>query len=367
MINFRTQYRKRTNFFFLNISFYLKRLTLHITLFIIALFFIPKIGFSQKTDTIVHINGNVLLGEFKKMVYGVASWSMDGMGTISLDEVKINTIQSEKLFEIKLKDGIMYFGSFDTSHLDRQVYILMTNGRKLIHLDDIVEVYPLKRSFWNRTSGNFSLGANFSKGSNVGTIAFSGNLNYRKKKLYFELAWNDNNTYQGDTLSSSQSNVAFGWQRTLNKSWSTGVVLGGTQNTELGTKFRFDFSVSGLKDIVYNNWNRLYAGAGLSYNRETPYDESGVTNDLAGLFQVVWKVYKYTEPKVWVDASIGVAPYLTGASRYRTNVNLNPQVSILGDNLKIGLSFYYNFDSNPTSNASTDDYGLNLQLTYSFH
>lgn len=49
-----------------------------------------------------------------------------------------------------------------------------------------------------RTTGNFSLGANFSKASNVGTVAVSGNLDYRKRKSYFSLTWNDNNTFQGD-------------------------------------------------------------------------------------------------------------------------------------------------------------------------
>jgi len=47
---------------------------------------------AQKTDTIIHINGDVLTGDLKKMAYGVVTWKMDGMGTISLEEVKINTI-----------------------------------------------------------------------------------------------------------------------------------------------------------------------------------------------------------------------------------------------------------------------------------
>lgn len=345
----------------------MKRIIFQIILIALAISFNQKAGFSQKTDTIYHINGNVLTGDFKKMVYGVATWKMDGMGTISLEEVKINTMKSSKLFEIKLKNGLIYFGSFDTSHVDRKVYILKTDGRELINIYDIVEIYPIKGNFWMRSSGNFSLGANFSKGSNVGTISFSGNLDYRKKKTFVELTWDDNNTYQGDTLSSSKTDVALGWQRLLKKSWSAGVVFATNQNTELGTKLRLALNVVGLKDISYSNWNRLYAGAGFSVARETPYDDSGITEDLAGLVQIVWRVYKYTTPKVWVNANIDYLPYLTGHSRHRVSFNLNPQVSLFSDDFKIGLSLYYNFDSNPTSDASTIDYGLNLQLTYSFH
>ena len=60
-----------------------------------------------------------------------------------------------------------------------------------------------------RISGDFSLGANYSKGSNVGTLEFSGNLNYRKVKTNTSISWDTNNTYQADSLkNSTKSNRA---------------------------------------------------------------------------------------------------------------------------------------------------------------
>ena len=334
----------------------------------VAIAFTIKDVIAQKTDTIIHINGNILTGEFKKLNYGVASWKMDGMGTISLEEVKINTIRSKKLFEIKLQDGSINFGSFDTSNIDRKVYILSENEKKLVNISDIVEVYPLKRNFWMRTSGNFSLGFNLSKGSNVATIVFSGYLNYRKKKTYFELDLEDNVTFQGDSLSSRKADIAFGWQRLIKKGWSAGVLVGADRNTELGTKLRLGLNIAAFKDITYTTWNRLAPGAGFSIVRETPYDGSPSKGDLAGLFTVVWKVFKYSVPKVWVDANISFLPYLTQSGRYRAAFNLNPKVSIIGDDLQMGFQFYYNYDSKPQSEgASTYDYGINLNLSYSFH
>ena len=346
----------------------MKRIAIYIILIIILISFIPKTGNAQKTDTIVHINGNVLTGELKKLVYGVATWKMDGMGTISLEEVKINTIQSSKLFEIKMKNDLVYYGSFDTSGMDRKVNILGSHGKALINIAEIVEIYPIKRNFWMRSSGNFSLGANFSKGSNVGTIVFSGNLDYRKRKSYFNLSWDDNNTFQGDTLSATKADIILAWERTLKKKWSTQVALIAAQNSELGTKLRLGINTIGIKDIHYNNWNRLYIGGGLSVSQETPYDDSGVRDDLAGLFTMVWKVYKYTIPKVWVDTDVSFLPYITDPGRYRAVFNLNPKISIINDNFKIGFKFYYNYDSKPATDASsTTDFGMNLELTYSFH
>lgn len=338
---------------------------LFLIIFIIAPF---QKAIAQKNDTIVHVNGNILTGEFKKMIYGVVTWKMDGMGTISFEEPEINTIISKKHFEVKMKSGIIYFGSLAASKKNRSVYVLIEDKKILVDIDNIVEVYPIKKSFWMRLSGDFSLGANYSKGSKTTTLSFSGDLNYRKKKSYAELAWDENITVLADSVTSSKADLTLSYQRLLRKKWSAMASIGGNQNLELGTKLRLNLDLGMIKDISYNDWNRFYVGAGVNLTQETPYDDSGKKNDIAGLVQVVWKVYKYSSPKLWVDANIDFLPYFTDAGRYRTNFNLNPKISILSDNFKVGFKFYYNYDSKPSASAvSTNDYGINLQLTYSLH
>lgn len=327
-----------------------------------------KVSYGQKVDTIIHVNGNILTGDLKKISDGVTTWKMEGMGTIILEQVKINTIRSKKKFEIKMKNGVIYFGSFDTSNFFRKVYVIAAKERFLIDVDNIVEVFPLKKSFWLRTSGNFSLGGNYTQATKITTITTSGKIFYRKMKSSFELSANKNNTYQGDTVSSSKSDVLFDWQRSMSNGWSSGLSVGASQNSELGNKLRVDFNAIGIKDISYNIWNRLYAGAGLSVSQERSYTDEIYKTDLTGLVQVVWKVYKYTSPKVWVDAGVSFIPYLTESNRYRAVVNMNPQVSILSDDLKMGINFYYNYDNKPLAGAtSKSDYAINLEFTYSFH
>jgi len=346
----------------------MSRKTVYAIFILILIFYTNKTAFAQKTDTIVHINGNVLTGDLRKLAYGVITWKMDGMGTISMQEVKVNTIKSKKQFEIKMKDGSIYFGSMDTSGIARKVNILTEGGKQLLDINEIVEIYPIRGNFWMRTSGNFSLGLNYSKGSDITTLAFSGDLKYRKKRTYFDFNWDNNNTIQKDTISSSNINTTLSWQRLLKNKWSTAMAIGASQNTEMGTKLRLQLNVTGIRDISYNIWNRFYAGAGLTLLHEKPYDDSGVTEDLAGLIQVAWKVYKYILPQVWVDANINFVPYLTNPGRYRVVINLNPKVSVFTTNFKIGFASYYNFDNQPPSDiSSTNDYGINLQVTYTFH
>jgi hypothetical protein len=325
-------------------------------------------GLAQKIDTIYHVNGNVLTGDLRKLNYGVVTWKMAGMGTISLETPEIKNIKSEKQFEIKLKNGFIYFGSFDTTGVERKTKLILNNGSTLVTINDIVEVYPIKKSFWLRTTGSFSLGFNYSLGSGVASLQFSGNLSYRKRKSLFEISWDNNNTFQADTLSATNINTALAYQRTLKNYWSLGTSVGASQNSQLGTKLRLDFTAIAIRDLIYNSWNRYFIAAGLSLQRETPYDDSGNSTDLAGVVTMVWKVYKYTNPKVWVDSDISFIPYITGDSRYRINFNLNPKVGVFGNNLQVGFAFYYTYDSRPPSNTSTlYDWGINFTLSYTLH
>jgi hypothetical protein len=342
-------------------------------LLIFLLLIVASDIYSQKIDTIYHINGNILTGDFKRMNYGVVSWSMDGMGTISLEEPKIRTIKSSKQFEIKLKDGLLYFGSFDTSGINHHVYIVLTNGRELVNINRIVEVYPIRKNFWRRTSGNFSLGLNYSLGSSILTTVFAGNLDYKKRKAKYYFNWDNNNTWlwkKGeDSLTASRFDLSLGWAHTFRKGWSAGVEVGASQNLELGTKLRLNLTPLLIRDILYNNWNRIWAGAGVSFQREMPYDETlPVTDDFVGIVSLAWKVYKYTNPKIWVDANVTFIPYFTNRERYRTNINLNPKIGLIGNDLKVGFRFYVSLDSSPPSETSTGvDYGINFEVTYSLH
>jgi hypothetical protein len=88
------------------------------------------------------------------------------------------------------------------------------------------------------------------------------------------------------------------------------------------------------------------------------------------IFQVTtaWKVYKYTNPKLWVDSDLSFIPYITGDWRYRLNFDLSPRVGVIGNTLQIGFTFYYTYDSRPPSTAnSTFDWGINFELTYNLH
>lgn len=325
--------------------------------------------FAQKTDTIVHKNGNILKGDFKKMEYGIITWKMDGMGTINVEEPYVSTIISQKQFEIVMKSGRIYYSKFEASESEGEVVITVNGEKFSILIDYIVEIHPIKKSFWQRFSGNLSLGGNFSKSSSLTTIAFSGNLDFRNKKTSFNSDWFLNLSYQNDSLITNNSEINVNWQHLFKNKWSSYVGLGRSQNLQLGIKERYNLGIGALKDITNNTWSRFYIAGGLTGITEKSFDPNSASQqDIAGIIQLAYDIFKYTSPKISLKASINYIPYFTGDSRDRANFNLNPNVSIFNNNFKVGFNFYYSYDSNPpASSLSNEDYGINLQLTYSLN
>ncbi len=324
--------------------------------------------YSQKVDTLVHINGNIMTGELKKLQYGILLWKMDGMGTINVEVPKINTLKSEKYFDIRLQNGSRYYCSFDTAGEKNKVYLVLASGKKLIRVNEIAQIFPLKRSFWLRTSGDFGLGVNYSKGSDLLTINFSTYISHRRQSAFYIFSWDTYYTFQNDSLNSIKSDARISWERIRKSKLTYGAYFGMGQNSELGTRMRLDLTAIGIYDFIFNSWTRFSAIAGISAEQEYSYSDSEPMKYITGNFGLGWKVYKLTKPKVWIESDLQYLPYYNSDGRYRLNFNLNPKVGLIGNNLKIGFRTYFSYDSQPVSeDANKNDWGANLEISYSFH
>lgn len=329
--------------------------------------FMTIASYSQKTDTIIHANSNVLLGEIKKLNNGIISFKMDGMGTINFEVDKINTFRSNKQFQIIVKSGHQYFGSIDTSSVNRMVKIKLINGTELVPIEDIIELYPIKKNFWLRTSGLFSLGFNYSKGSGVTNLNTSGKLDYRNRKSYTVLNWDENTTMQKDTITSNKTDVSINFQRILVNRWYIGFNTEASSNSELGLDLRALVGLSIINYLVQNYHNRLYLSLGANGNREWPQGVETPNNNFEGLLGVNYHFFKFTNPEIHITTYLNAYPNFTTSGRWRVNYSVDAMVEVIND-FYVGVNFYYDFDNKPASaDASTNDYGITTTISYSFH
>ena len=338
-------------------------------LFIICISFLSLIVKAQKTDSLFHINGNVLLGEIKKMDYGKLTFKMDGMGTILVDINKVNTIKSDKFFEFTTRHGRTTYGSIDSTNIPGVITINSGYDSNNIHLYQIVEIYPIKNTFFLRTSGKIGIGFNYTKGSDVGRFNVDWNIQYRNKGSLLTLTANNIQTFTpNDTINaSSKYDFNLNLEKKLPGIWSWTSNLGSSQNTELGLNLRLKAGVGLLGDLIHTNNQRFFAVIGLTPNMEVSADQVQETVNLESQATLSYQIYKYNFPELYITTKVDLFPSLNNLGRYRVDYNLDANVEIL-NNLYIGGTFYYSFDNKPISeNASNDDFGFTTTLGYSFH
>ena len=72
---------------------------LKIKILIIFIIILSSISLAQKTDIVIMNNGIFLIGEIKKMQFGLLTLSTDDMGTLSIKWEKIRHISSKFIFD----------------------------------------------------------------------------------------------------------------------------------------------------------------------------------------------------------------------------------------------------------------------------
>ncbi len=321
---------------------------------------------NQKTDTVILINGNIITGEIKKFTYGILTYKMDGMGTVNIEVDKISSMKSKKTFEIRLDNGLKYFGSLDTSSFPRLTNIVILNGRIPVRINQIVEIYRLRNKFWARIDGDADLGFSYTKGSNILQFNFSGNLTYRVKKYHIDFSNSTIFTNPNEDSETRNMTTTLSLQRYLARNWYADIALSAETNSELGLDLRLLTLLGVSHDLVSSMRQRLFFTLGANVNREYANGVKEATINYEGLVYVQHKVFRYLIPKLDITTYIGFYPSFSVKDRYRLNFNFNAKLEVISD-FYISLSLYDNYDSKPQGeNASNNDWGTVLSVGVSF-
>ncbi len=327
-----------------------------------------SMGIAQKTDTLVSTNGNIITGEIKKIEYGLLTYKVSGMGTLNVEVEKIQSLKSVKQFQITLNNGLLYFGSLDTiNSVEPKVKIVSQTRSYTVSVTSIVEVFPIKSSFWLRTSGDFSLGGNYTKSSRILQLNVAGNLYYRDKKKYYQLNWSNQVTFQNDSVLSQKQSNTLSSRRYFGHHYSFQGQLGISSNNELNLKRRYYLNLTGGKDFIHTYRSLLYTGLGLSGNSETTLDLNNVSYNLEGVIMVNYEFYKRTDPKVNITTRFNTYPSITTFGRWRFDASLDARIEVFTD-FYVGANIYNNYDNSAELAADKhNDWGINATISYSFH
>ncbi len=337
-------------------------------LIIFLMFLFALTGYAQKTDTLIISNGNIITGEIKKLEYGLLTYSVSGIGTLNVETEKIKSLKSLKYFQIITDKGLLYFGSLDTVNSpEAKVKIVSQTQSYEINVKSIVEIFPIKRNFWLRTSGDFSLGGSYSKSSKILQLNFAGNLYYRNRKRYYQVSWDNQVTYQNDSVVTQKQSNTMTMRRYFKKHFSFQGQLGASGNNELNLKTRYYLNLTAGKDIIHNYRSLFYTGLGLSANSETTLDLETVTYNLEGVFMLNYEFYKRTDPKINIITKFDTYPGFTVKGRWRFDASLDARIEVF-NNFYVGANIYNNYDnSSELASDKHNDWGIIGTVSYSFH
>ena len=324
---------------------------------LIILLILSLSGMAQKTDNVYLKNGDVITGEIKSLKFAKLSFDMDGPGLVQIKWEFIVKVTSDKKFQVTMRNGDVLITKVDSLFFET----------KHAGLNDIVEIVQIKDKLLQRLDGDINLGFNYAKSNSVLQFNFSSAITYRKPKVETTLKLNSvisNNAK--DSIFTKKQDATIDLFRKLKNRYYVNGVFGWQQNTELGLENRYLLSLGGGKIFINNNHQRLLTGTGLSYNVEQSSGTAAYTKTLEALAVIQFKEFRYSTPKISLDAVYTIYPGLTDWGRVRMDMHLTTKLEVFKD-FFVGLTFYDIFDNRPPSGASSkNDFGINFTIGYEF-
>lgn len=313
-------------------------------------------GFAQKTDKVSLKNGDTVTGEIKYMKLGMLKFDMTGPGKIDIKWEEIVTIRSDKKLQITMRNGDVLITTLDSLFKSQEV-----------HLDDMVEIVKMKDKFLKRLDGDFSLGFNYAKSNKNAQFNFSSTTTYRKPKTEVNLKLNSVLSHtSADTMLNRKQDAMLDYYKKLKNRFYLNGLFGWQQNSQLGLRNRYIINGVGGKILFNDNEKRLLTGGGLSYNIEQSNQSSDFTSNVEGIGMVQFKKFRYSSPKISLNAQYIIYPGISDWGRVRMDLQLNTNIEIFKD-FFVGLVFYDTYDNKPpTGAASKNDFGINFTIGYTF-
>jgi len=345
-----------------NINF---ELTRKLSTFFIALIF----GFSlsaQKTDLIILKNGDHITGEIKRLELDILQVKTSSMSTVQIKWYQVSNIYApDKLVQVELNDKTKIFGKLDTIYLPNALRIVSDIGDFNVPVDQIVTIFQVKKVFWSRFSGNLGAGVSFTKASEVLQTNYNAYVSYTDELYLAAVDINSIRTSQPEQTTSKQD-ILLNVNRTTFSAQFVTLFTGIQQNTELDMARRSSGGAGYGVDLLHSSIARVRFTLGAIANKEVTIEEQISSNNAEGLVAFDARIFKYTDPEVYLTAGINWFPSFTVEDRHRVETNIKLRFELL-NNLFLEFNFYHNYDSKPASaSAANSDYGILSSFQYTF-
>jgi hypothetical protein len=324
--------------------------------------------YAQKTkDTLYFTNGSKITGEIKRVKLGVVTFDPDDANVITVQLQKVKTIAAlYGIFRIETTEHLVYFGKMVPA--DKPGFITIISGLNTISLpvEQLSLVYPFKNYFKQRFSGSASAGFDFTRSSGSGRINYDSKLNYIAKKVEINFSVAGIYSLTDSTFSRDREDISIKNNYYFNTTWFGTLLFKYQRNLELGLQRRFQEGVGAGNKFLTNKHVYAWTRSGMVLNQEKN-NEDEISGTLVEVFsQLEFNFFKFTKPEISFTITESFYYSLSQAGRFRNDAQANLSWEIIKD-LKLTISAYYNYDTQPPSEESRKfDVGTVLTIGYTF-
>lgn len=331
-----------------------------------CLLFCLAVQAAPKTDVVELTNGDRLTGEIKKLNQGLLTLSTDALDTVYIKWENVRALRTKQFLQVESRSGQRHFGSAPEERPAHIEVIDVEKGKQeWLPLAEVIRIDPIERGqLLNRLSGNFSMGYDFTKASDVGTFTFDGQLSSRTQAREWQLDGSGNLTSQTGPNATTYD-VSASYSHFLARRMYYIGRLRFESNSEFGLDLRT--SVGGglghfLKQDPHQEWAAV---VGLAVNDER-YAGEPRKNSVDAFIGTTYSYYRFYPLNADIDFALALLPSLTESGRLRSDADLDVRWEIV-NNFYFEISLYGKYDSQPGVEANSEyDYGTTTSIGYSF-
>jgi len=319
----------------------------------------------DKSDVIVLRRGDRISGDIVSLEYGILTVSTDDMSTVSIEWRAVKSVTSKFAFGVEKRGGTRVYGPISTTPDGADLVVGTGKDTEKIPMADVERISRYSYTFWNRITGNLSFGFSYTRSSEISVANFNLNADYRSTSIDGMLTASSNVTKspsEGETQRDRIATIVYFLRQSRNL-WA---LLGSLERDQaLGIDARLLGGAALGRRFVQNSLTELTGAVGIVGVEEWPTGGSP-RSSLEGFLGGTWQVFKFTDPKTRLNMGLALYPSLTESGRYRATGNLSLIHKFAGD-FTLGVESYWSYDSRPPEEtAEKSDYGVTLNLGYSF-
>ncbi|MCZ6916538.1 MAG: DUF481 domain-containing protein [Gemmatimonadetes bacterium] len=333
---------------------------------------------AQKTDVVTLENGDEITGEIKQLDRGKLEYGTDDMGTVEIEWNKVEKIASIWFFEVELRSGLRYFGTFLDGAEPGTLIVALPPDRDTLSLASIIRIQPIQVSFWQQLDGFVDVGFNYAQANRNTQLTASARASYRGRRwgsttqgeTYFQTQTDAGGTGQATSRNSAQFSLERFFDQSL---WSAVVFTSVEQNAELNLAIRGRLGGGVRRTMQQSNSSivRMAGGVSLSAERFTSDTAAAGTEstnalNLEGLIQFEWAVFRFDAPELDLLTTVQVLPSITDLGRVRSDIDIRVSYELVKD-FFLALTGNTRLDSRPPSaDATKVDFGTKFTIGWSF-